>query len=114
VVWVHAYAGAVCYELFWIFLLKALFRTVPVSRLAVAVFLATSLLEVLQLSRHPALEWIRSFFLGRALIGDGFDPWDFLAYGVGSAGAVILYQVAIAPAPAAESGTNLPQSFPPG
>ncbi len=95
--WVHAYAGALCYELFWIFLLKAFFRPVPVTWLAVGVFLATSALEFLQLSRHPWLEWIRSFFLGRALIGDGFDPWDFLYYAVGSAGAVGLYRSLIDP-----------------
>lgn len=96
-IWVHAYAGALCYEVFWIFLLKAMFRRAPVVPLAVGVFLVTGALEWLQLSRHPVLEWIRSFFLGRALIGDGFDPWDFLYYGIGSAGAVGLYRSLIDP-----------------
>ncbi len=91
--WVQAYAGAVCYVLFWIFLLKALVRSLPIVGLAAGVFVLTSLLEVLQLSRHPWLEWVRSFFLGRALIGDGFDPWDFLAYAAASAAAVALYPV---------------------
>lgn len=95
--WVHAYAGALCYEIFWIFLLKAVFMRAPIVPMAMGVFLVTSVLEFLQLSRHPGLEWIRSFFLGRALIGDGFDPWDFLYYGIGSVGAVVLYRSLIEP-----------------
>jgi hypothetical protein len=49
-------------------------------------------MEFLQLSGHPWLEWLRSFYLGRVFIGAVFDPWDFLYYGIGSAIAVILYR----------------------
>ncbi|MBM4123761.1 MAG: DUF2809 domain-containing protein [Nitrospira sp.] len=95
--WTHAYAGALCYEFFWVFLLKLLFPHASILSLATGVFLATSWLEFLQLNHHPWLEWVRSFFLGEVLIGNSFDPWDFLYYGIGSAGAVLLYHALIAP-----------------
>lgn len=90
--WAEGYGGALCFEVFWVLALKASLPGIPVRRLAVTVFLATCLLEFLQLSRHPWLEWIRSFYLGRVFFGAVFDPWDFLYYAVGSAGAVILHR----------------------
>ncbi len=73
--------AAVFYELFWIFLVYGFFC----SRRAVVgvpagVLVATCALEVLQLVRTPFLETIRSYFLGRALIGTTFTFWDFPVY----------------------------------
>jgi len=90
--WVEGYGGALCYEVFWVLALKACLPRASVMTLAVAVFLATSAMEFLQLSGHPWLEWLRSFYLGRVFIGAVFDPWDFLYYAIGSAVAVVLYR----------------------
>ncbi len=90
--WVRAYAGALCYEIFWLFALKTLLPQVGIYGLAAGVFLATSALELLQLSHDRLLEWGRSFTLGRALIGNTFDPWDIAYYAVGSAMGVLLYR----------------------
>lgn len=90
--WVRAYAGALCYEIFWLFALKALLPQVGIFPLAAGVFLVTSALELLQLSHDPRLEWVRSFTLGRAFIGNAFDPWDIAYYAVGSAMGVLLYR----------------------
>ena len=79
--WVNDYLAAVFYELLWIFFF---FGLLPSRRavvgVPVGVFVATSLLEVLQLSKAAPLAAVRSHFLGRALIGTTFDPWDFPVY----------------------------------
>lgn len=83
--WFHNYAGGIVYEVFWIVLFGTLFPKGRPWRIAVSVLVATCALEVLQLYHPPVLEAIRSTFLGRALIGNGFDPWDFIYYVLGSA-----------------------------
>jgi len=93
VVWVRAYVGALCYEIFWLFALKALLPQVGIFPLAAGIFLVTSALELLQLSHDPRLEWVRSFTLGRVLIGNTFDPWDIAYYAVGSAIGILLYRL---------------------
>jgi hypothetical protein len=82
--WIHNYAGGVIYEVFWIVLFGAIFHRIKAWRTALFVFLVTCGLETLQLYHPPLLETIRSTFIGRALIGNGFDPWDFLYYVIGS------------------------------
>lgn len=83
--WFHNYAGAMVYELFWIVLFGALLPQARPWRIALSVFVVTCALEILQLYHPPLLEAIRSDFFGRALIGDGFDRWDFIYYVIGSA-----------------------------
>ncbi len=79
--WVNDYSAAVFYELFWIvFVYGCLCSRRAVTAVPVGVFVATSILEVLQLSKAGVLRTIRSHFLGRALIGTTFDPWDFPVY----------------------------------
>ncbi len=79
--WVNDYAAAVLYELCWIILVFGLFASQRlVFRIPLGVFVATSILECLQLSRAGPLELVRASFLGRALIGTTFDPWDFPVY----------------------------------
>jgi len=93
VAWVRAYAGALCYEIFWLFALKAVLPQVGILPLAAGVFLITSVLELLQLSHDRRLEWVRSFSLGRAFIGNTFDPWDIAYDAVGSAMGILLYRL---------------------
>ena len=52
--------------------------------IAIGVLLVTSLLEIMQLSRHASLEYVRSFFWGRTLIGTTFAATDFVYYIIGS------------------------------
>jgi hypothetical protein len=87
--WVHAYAGGIVYEFFWVILLLALFPRLSEWRAAAGVFAATSLLETLQLWHPPALEAIRATFLGHALIGSTFGWWDFPHYLVGCAAGLL-------------------------
>lgn len=82
--WFHNYAGGIIYEIFWIVLFGALFSRVSAGRIALSVFVVTCGLEFLQLWRPPFLEILRSNFFGRALLGNGFDRWDFIYYVIGS------------------------------
>lgn len=84
--WVNDYAAGVLYEIFWC--LVAFFiwpRRELVVRIAVGVFVVTSLLEVLQLWHPWVLEQIRATFLGRALIGTTFSWLDLPHYVLGCA-----------------------------
>ena len=55
------------------------------ARIALAVLIATCILEFLQLWHPPLLEWLRSFFIGRTILGSYFDWSDFPYYFIGSA-----------------------------
>jgi hypothetical protein len=46
--------------------------------------------EVSQLYHTPGLDAIRDTLLGHLVLGSGFDPRDFAAYGAGVVGATIL------------------------
>jgi len=84
--WFNDYGTGVLYVTFWVLLVSFLLpdkRWAP--RIPVWVFLITSALEILQLWHTPPLEKIRSYFLGRALIGTSFTWWDFPHYAIGSA-----------------------------
>jgi hypothetical protein len=54
---------------------------------ALVVFLVTCLLEVLQLSEWYPLEWARSFFVGRLVLGTTFIWMDFFYYILGGLAA---------------------------
>jgi hypothetical protein len=81
-VWVKNCLSGVFYVIFWC-LLILLFIPAKPGLVAIVVFVVTSLLEILQLSHHPVLEFIRGFFLGRVLIGTVFVWSDFIYYAVG-------------------------------
>ena len=77
------HAGGVLYEVFWVLAVLFVSPGSRPERVALAVFAATSALEILQLW-HPAfLEAVRSTFLGHALIGSTFAPADFAYYALG-------------------------------
>ena len=82
--WFNYYGGAVMYEIFWcmvIFLFCP--RKAATTKIAVGVFVVTSLLEFLQLWHPRILQQVRSTFLGASLIGTTFVWWDFPYYVVG-------------------------------
>jgi hypothetical protein len=88
--WVNDYLGGVLYVIFWMLVVLLIRPALPPAKVAIGVFLATSALETLQLWHPPLLEAIRATFLGRALIGTTFVPWDFLHYAIGCALGVLL------------------------
>ncbi|MDY6953176.1 MAG: DUF2809 domain-containing protein [Thermodesulfobacteriota bacterium] len=83
--WFNDHGAGLLYEIFWILVV---FFFLPerkwTTNIAVSVFTVTCVLEVLQLWHPPFLEKVRSYFLGRALIGTTFSWWDFPHYGMGS------------------------------
>ena len=87
--WVNDSLSGAFYEAFWCLLLFLFVRGARPWKIALAVLAATCLLEILQLSSHPALEYIRRYFLGRALIGTTFVWSDFIYYAFGCAASYL-------------------------
>lgn len=82
--WFNDYGAGVLYEIFWCLLFFYFWpRKEAITKIAVSVFSATALLEVLQLWHPWILEQIRSTFLGSALVGTTFVWWDFPHYVLG-------------------------------
>lgn len=82
--WFNNYGAGLLYEVFWILVI---FLFIPkkqyVRRIPIWVFVVSCALEVLQLWHPSFLHEIRSYFLGRALIGTSFVWWDFPHYAIG-------------------------------
>jgi hypothetical protein len=83
--WVNDSLGGVFYEILWCLVAGLLLPCLKAARIAVAVLIATCILEFLQLWHPPFLEWLRSFFIGRTILGSYFDWLDFPYYFAGSA-----------------------------
>ncbi len=81
--WLRDHGAGIAYVVFWMLLLLLLRPTLAIARVAAGVLLVTCGLELLQLWHPPALEAVRGSFLGHALIGSSFSPWDFPHYAVG-------------------------------
>ena len=82
--WVSGSAGGVLYVAFWLLLVLAVAPRLAPARVAVAVFLVTSVLELLQLWQPAWLAPIRASFLGHALVGSTFSALDFPHYALGA------------------------------
>ncbi|NIO48334.1 MAG: DUF2809 domain-containing protein [Candidatus Aminicenantes bacterium] len=81
--WVNDSLGGVLYVIFWcLFAFLFLSDTKP-WKIATIVFAITCSLEFLQLWHLPFLEFLRSYFLGRTLLGTSFTWSDFPYYLVG-------------------------------
>ena len=81
--WVNDSLGGVLYVIFWcLFAFLFLSNTKP-WRIAAAVFAVTCFLEFLQLWHPPFLEFLRSNFVGRTILGTTFTWSDFPYYAVG-------------------------------
>ena len=81
--WFHNYGGAIFYEIFWCLVIFLFCPAPSPLKIAIVVFIATSVLETLQLWHPFFLEWIRKSFIGRILIGTTFVPCDFFYYVIG-------------------------------
>jgi hypothetical protein len=97
--WVKDYSGDVLYEIFWCLLI---FWFTPPSqdltklgKIALWVFAITCIIEVSQLWFYLVPVTIRSTFIWRMLLGNGFDWWDFPHYALGGLlGWKIIEQIA--------------------
>ncbi|WP_457566504.1 ribosomal maturation YjgA family protein [Caldithrix abyssi] len=82
--WVNNSLGGVLYVVFWC-LVVAFFKPQWKEKfIAIGVFTVTSLLEAAQLWHPPVLEWLRSFYLGKVLLGTTFALSDFPHYAAGA------------------------------
>lgn len=82
--WVSDSFGGLLYEIFWCLVFYFLFPKSKPSVIAITVFIATCILEFLQLW-HPAfLEILRRNFIGRTILGNSFNWYDFPYYFIGS------------------------------
>ena len=82
--WINNSLGGILYEIFWCLFIFLFLIKIKIWKIAVSVFIATCILEVMQLWHPQSLEYIRSFFLGRTLIGTSFSWFDFIYYLIGS------------------------------
>ena len=73
----------VIYEIFWAVLIYLVFPRISIKQNIAGVFVATSILEVLQLVKTPLLTTIRSNFWGKILLGTTFVWSDFFYYAMG-------------------------------
>ena len=81
--WVNNSLGGVFYEMFWCLFIYYVFIKLKHWKIAISVFIATSVIEIIQLWHPPFLEYIRRYFLGRVLLGTTFSWYDFIYYFIG-------------------------------
>ena len=93
--WVNNYAGDVLYPMFWFFLLAAAFPKLSYKTTAWIVFLFSSADEVSQLFQFPFLQFLRQSFIGRTIVGSGFQWADFFYYAAGSFLALLLAEIVL-------------------
>ncbi len=82
--WINNSLGGLFYEIFWCLSFAFIFQNIKPIRIAFLVFFATCALEFLQLWHPPFLEFLRSNFLGRTVLGNSFNRGDFPYYIIGS------------------------------
>ncbi len=82
--WVNDSLGGVFYEIFWCLLVFLFLKNAKAWVVATSVFIVTCFLEVLQLWHPKFLEFIRSYFIGRTVLGSSFNLYDFIYYFIGS------------------------------
>ncbi len=82
--WISNSVGGLLYEIFWCLVLYFLFPKTRILLLAMIVLLTTCFLEFMQLWHPLFLEYLRSNFIGRTILGNAFNWMDFPYYIVGS------------------------------
>ena len=88
--WMNNSVAGLFYEIFWCLVIVFIWPSLKPAKIALWVFLITSMLEVLQLWHPDFLQKIRGTFLGAALLGNSFNPSDFIYYAIGCLASVIL------------------------
>lgn len=82
--WVRNSVCGVFYVVFWCLFFSLLIRKAAAWKIAISVLIATCCLEFLQLWHPPFLQWLRSGFIGRTILGDWFSWSDFPYYFLGA------------------------------
>ena len=82
-VWVSDSLGGVFYVIVWCLLIFLIFSKMRPIIIVSLVFVITCLLEFLQLLHPSFLEFFRSFFIGRTILGTSFTWSDFPYYFIG-------------------------------
>ena len=82
--WFNDSFGGLLYEIFWCLLIFLILPRLKPINIAVGVFIVSCILEIMQLCHPPFLEVIRSYFIGRTIIGTSFVWSDFIYYILGS------------------------------
>jgi hypothetical protein len=82
--WVIDSLGGVFYEIFWCLLIFLFMVNARAWVISTSVFIITCFLEALQLWHPEFLEIIRSHFIGRTVLGNSFNLYDFIYYFIGS------------------------------
>jgi hypothetical protein len=82
--WFNNSLGGVFYVIFWMFLVYFFCKRLAVWKNAVLIFLSTSLVEFLQLWNPAWLQFLRSSFIGRTVLGTTFSCDDFFYYAIGT------------------------------
>ena len=91
--WVSDFLGGFLYVIFWCLVWTFLLPKISELRICLWVLGVTCGLEVLQLWHPFFLEWIRSFFIGRSIIGTTFVWMDFPYYIIGSIVGVSILRI---------------------
>lgn len=91
--WVYLYAGDILYSIFFFFLFLTIYPRFNPCKLAAVNFILDVLIELSQLYSTPLLNSIRAFFIGRTILGNGFDYLDFFYYIIGNMFAICLYKI---------------------
>jgi hypothetical protein len=81
--WVRDSLGGVFYEIFWCLVVYLFCRKLRIGVIAAMVLLGTCCLEFLQLWHPFFLEYLRSSFIGRTILGTSFAWSDFPYYFIG-------------------------------
>lgn len=82
--WVNDSLGGILYVVFWSLVLFLVAPRIGPWKNAAAIFIATCIIETLQLW-HPAfLQTIRRYFVGRTILGTDFSWLDMVHYGIGA------------------------------
>ena len=81
--WVNNSLGGVFYVIFWCLVVLLFLGNTKPWRIAIVVLTITCFLEFLQLWHHQFLQFIRSYFVGRTILGTSFTWYDFPYYFVG-------------------------------
>lgn len=81
--WVNNSLSGVFYVVFWSLGAYLLFEKASIVKLVATVVVLTGILEFAQLWQPVFLEWLRSFFLGRTILGTSFSWLDFIHYAIG-------------------------------
>ncbi len=81
--WLNDTFGGIPYEIFWILLVALLWPRQKSLTIALGVFVATCLLEALQLWQPVWLQAIRATLPGRLVLGNTFAWGDFPYYAIG-------------------------------